>query len=131
MISGCRGQVGVKLVDILSKELGPKQIIACDLHESSEGLSPCTYHQLNVCDKEKYEHIVKTHKVDTIIHLAAIISAIGEKNPHLAYDVNVNGATNALNIATQYNCGVFIPTSIAVFGGDAYQKDNSPLDSIL
>ena len=55
-------------------------------------------------NKDKYEAIVKENKVDYILHLAAILSSLGEKFPDLAYDVNVNGATNALNIAREHNC---------------------------
>jgi nucleoside-diphosphate-sugar epimerase len=63
--------------------------------------------------------------------IAAILSSLGEKYPDLAYDVNVNGATNALEIAREHNCQVYIPSSIAVFGGDHFPKDNTPNDVIL
>ena len=63
--------------------------------------------------------------------MGAIISAIGEKNPQLAYEVNVDGTKNALDISKNYGCGLFIPTSIACFGGSAYQKNMSPVNSPL
>ena len=59
---------------------------------------------MDVTDHKKYEQIVKDNKVDYILHLAAILSSLGEKYPELAYDVNVTGATNALNIARDYGC---------------------------
>ena len=64
----------------------------------------CKYVQLDVTNKEKYEAIVKENNVDYILHLAAILSSLGEKFPDLAYDVNVNGAKHALDIAKEHNC---------------------------
>ena len=64
----------------------------------------CKYYKLDVTDGERYQQIVKENKVDYIVHLAAILSSLGEKYPQLAYDVNVNGATNALNIARDNDC---------------------------
>lgn len=49
----------------------------------------------------------------------------------MAYDVNVTGATNALNIARDYNCQLFVPSSIAAFGGENFPKENTPNDVIL
>lgn len=132
MITGSGGQIGKAIVKILSKELGPNQVIATDMpEEKNESLGPCKYFQLDVCDGEKFEHIVTKNKVDQIIHLAAIISALGEKNYQLAYDVNVTGTHNALNVAKNFGCGLFMPTSIACFGGNAYEKYNTSVDSVL
>jgi len=64
----------------------------------------CAYEQLDVTDYNKYEKIVKEHKIDYILHLAAILSALGEKHPELAYDVNVTGATHAMNISRDNGC---------------------------
>lgn len=64
--------------------------------------------------------MVESNKIDYIVHLAGILSAAGELNPDLALDVNVDGALNALKIARDNKCKIFIPTSIAVFGGDIF-----------
>ena len=56
------------------------------------------------------------------MHLAGILSALGERKPDLAIDVNVFGAINALRIARDLNCQIFLPSSIAVFGGDLFPK---------
>jgi threonine 3-dehydrogenase len=84
-----------------------------------------------VVDKDRYQDIVKKHGVNYIVHLAAILSSLGEQNPQLGYDVNVTGATNALNIARDHNCKIFIPSSIGVFGGTSFRKMNTPDDEIL
>jgi nucleoside-diphosphate-sugar epimerase len=118
------------LTQALIDELGESQVVAADLVESSDGVN-CKYYQMDVTDKDKYEQIVKENDVDYILHLAAILSSLGEKHPQMAYDVNVTGATNAMNIARDYNCQLFCPSSIAAFGGDNFPKDNTPNDVIL
>ena len=75
--------------------------------------------------------MVKDNKVDYIVHMAGILSALGEINPDLAIDVNVNGVTNALRIAREEKCRIFIPSTIGVFGGDHFPKVNTPADTIL
>ena len=80
---------------------------------------------------DKYERLVKENKIDYIVHLAAILSALGEKFPDRAATVNVDGAINALNLARDNNLQVFIPSTIAVFGGDKFPKVKTPSDTIL
>ena len=75
---------------------------------------------MDVTDKQTFEKIVKDEKIDYIVHLAAIISSLGEQHPKLAYDVNVTGGTYALDIARDNNCQIFLPSSIAAFGGDNF-----------
>lgn len=66
-----------------------------------------------------------------IVHLAGILSALGEKNPDLAVDVNVIGMINAVRAAQATNSRVFVPSSIAAFGGDIFPKDMTPVETIL
>lgn len=119
LIAGCRGQIGTALTAALIAELGADKIVAADLVESDPKIE-CAYEQLDVTDYNKYEKIVKEHKIDYILHLAAILSALGEKHPELAYDVNVTGATHAMNISRDNGCQLFVPSSIAAFGGDVF-----------
>jgi len=86
---------------------------------------------LDVVDKKAYEKIVKDNNITYIVHLAAILSVLGEKKPDLAIDVNVVGALNALNLARDYKAKLYIPSSIAVFGGDHFPKVKTPIDTIL
>mgnify|MGYP006184844221 CR=1 FL=1 len=74
---------------------------------------------------------MRDNKVDYIVHLAGILSSLGEKHPQLAFDVNVMGAKNAMDIARDNNCQLFIPSTIGAFGGDIFEKENTPNDSIL
>lgn len=101
MVVGCKGQVGVPMVRALCQELGNDQVVACDVSDREVDF-PCKFEQLDICDKTTYEKIIKDNKITYIVHLAAILSALGEKQPDLALDVNVNGFNNALNLARDY-----------------------------
>jgi nucleoside-diphosphate-sugar epimerase len=74
---------------------------------------------------------VKGNNIQYIVHLAAILSAFGEKHPDLALKVNVDGFINALNIAREEKCNIFSPSTIAVYGGKHFSRDKTPLDSVL
>lgn len=84
-----------------------------------------------MADYKKYESLVKENKIDYIVHLAAILSALGERFPDRANSVNVIGFLNAMNIARDYKCAIYCPSSIAVFGGENFPKVNTPDDTIL
>lgn len=105
-------------------------MIVTDLMQSDPTVK-CHYEQLDVTDAKKYDALVKKYNVDYICHLAGILSSLGEKHPQLAYDVNVTGATNALTCAKENSCQIFIPSTIGVFGGDVFPKNNTPNDCIL
>lgn len=97
-------------------------MIATDL-SSQRFEFPCSYEQLDITQHNQYEEMVKENKIDYIVHLAGILSALGEREPDMAIDVNVFGALNALKIARDHTCQVFIPSTIGVFGGEKFEKD--------
>lgn len=105
-------------------------MIATDLAEQKFDF-PCHYESLDVFDAVNYERIVKDNKINYIVHLAGILSALGERNPDLALDVNVIGCVNVMRIAQKNDCRIFLPSSIAVFGGDLFPKRRTPVDVIL
>lgn len=86
---------------------------------------------MDVADFNKYEKLVKDHKITYIVHLAAILSALGERFPDRANSVNVTGFLNAINLARDHKCKIYCPSSIAVFGGENFPKVNTPDDVIL
>ena len=130
MITGANGQIGVQLVKAISKIAGADNIVATDISEKKPDTN-VRYETLNISDYTKFEKIVKENKIDYIVHLAAIISALGERKPDLAIEANVYGAINALNIARDHKCQIFVPSTIATYGGDKFQKENTPVDSIF
>ena len=78
-------------------------MIATDVDDKKVEL-PCRYETLDVTDKDKFAGMVKDNKIDYIVHLAAILSALGEKIPDVATNVNIFGSVYALNIARDNNC---------------------------
>lgn len=87
------------------------------------------YDLVNVEHANEIAEAVKKHKVDTIIHLAAMLSATGEKDPVKAWNVNMGGLFNVLEVARELGCSVFTPSSIAAFGPGS-QKVKTPQDDI-
>ena len=131
LVTGANGQIGIPLVKAICSEVGAAgNVIASDVGDKKVDF-PCKYTSLDITDEKKYSDLVKENKIDYIVHLAAILSASGELYPDKALQVNVNGAISALNIARENNAKIFLPSTIAVFGGDKFQKDKTPADSIL
>ena len=85
---------------------------------------------VDVCDRKNVEQVVREFDIDTVYHLGAILSAAGERNPQLAWRVNIEGLYNVLEVAREYSLRVFWPSSIAVFGPKT-PKYNTPQDTIL
>lgn len=129
-MAGCKGQIGVPLVQALCNEVGKDNVVAADISDKKVAL-PCRYEQLDVTDFARYDQIVREHKIDYIVHLAAILSALGERFPDRATSVNVTGCINALNIAREHKSLIFVPSTIAVFGGNHFPKVNTPVDTVL
>lgn len=80
-------------------------------------------------DRDRYIEIVRKYNIDTLFNLVALLSATGEKNPELAWKINIGALTNSLNIAKDNNCAVFTPSSIGAFGKDT-PKDKTPQDTL-
>jgi len=127
LVIGAGGQLGTELTKALAEKHGNGSIIATDFQESARSkFGYCGFQTLNVLNKAELENIVKTEGVTQIYHLAAILSAAGEKNPLQAWDLNMGGLLNVLELARAYKIEkVFWPSSIAVFGPSS-EKDNTP-----
>lgn len=132
LVTGALGQIGSELTMGLRKIYGTDNVIASSrrIKEGHEDLIESgVFEIVDVTDGKRLAEVVKKYKVNTIINLAAVLSAVGEQNPALAWDVNMNGLYNILEVAREENCAVFTPSSIAVFG-DSTPKDNTPQDTI-
>tara|TARA_B110000116_G_scaffold268993_1_gene284089 strand:- start:4702 stop:5673 length:972 start_codon:yes stop_codon:yes gene_type:complete len=120
LVTGALGQIGTELVSALRKRHGSDSVIASDIREI-EGhpvINNGPFLTADVLDKEALEVIIDENNVDIIYHLAAILSATGEKNPALCERVNIGGLVNVLELARKHQLRVFSPSSIAVFGPD-------------
>ena len=131
LITGCFGQIGSELTMRLRKEYGTENVIPTDIRrlEGSPILESGHFEILDVMDKEKMLEIAKKYEVDTFIHLAALLSAVAEAKPTLAWDLNMGGLVNALEVARELGLKFFTPSSIGAFGPDT-PKDNTPQDTI-
>ena len=131
LVTGAAGQIGSELVLALRKRYGDKNVIATDKAVTRSQVTPGVLEQLDVMHLSSVERAMKSHEVDTVYHLAAILSAVGEANPDLAWDVNMAGLKNVLDASTKLGVHrVFWPSSIGVYGPDA-QKDGAPQETAL
>ena len=127
LVTGARGQIGSEIINYLSSLYGNDKVIASGLQETNVVYSDKfhLYEKVDVTKGNEIFDIVKKHKIDSIIHLAAILSATGELNPQLLWDVNMKGLYNVLEVARVTETSVFTPSSIAAFGPDT-PHDNTP-----
>ena len=125
LVIGASGQIGVELTLALRKIYGNANVVASDLREQNpllEGTGP--YVSLDVMNKEMLHVQVIRQNFTQIYLLAAILSATGEKNPNLAWNLNMTGLLNVLDIAREEKISkVYWPSSIAVFGPTSPKKD--------
>ncbi|MFN8309104.1 MAG: NAD-dependent epimerase/dehydratase family protein [Chitinophagales bacterium] len=123
LVTGACGQIGSELVLALRKI--HKTVIATDLKEASgELLETGPFMRLDALHKPSLVDAVRKNKVTQIYHLAAILSATGEKNPELAWRVNMKSLRNILNVSVDNQLRkVFFPSTIAVFGPTTPQVD--------
>jgi nucleoside-diphosphate-sugar epimerase len=132
LVIGASGQIGVELTLALRKIYGNANVIASDLREQNpllEGTGP--YVALDVMNKEMLHVQVIRQNIRQIYLLAAILSATGEKNPNLAWNLNMTGLLNVLDIAREEKLDkIYWPSSIAVFGPTSPKK-NCPQQTII
>lgn len=132
LVIGASGQIGVELTLALRKIYGNANVIASDLREENEllkGSGP--YVSLDVMNKEMLHVQVIRQNITQIYLLAAILSATGEKNPNLAWSLNMQSLLNVLDIAREEKLHkVYWPSSIAVFGPTS-PKQNCPQQTII
>ncbi|MGL4730677.1 MAG: L-threonine 3-dehydrogenase [Clostridium sp.] len=131
LVTGCLGQIGTELVTELRKRYGKDNVVASDIRRPEENaiVEGGIFEVIDVLNREKMLEVAKKYEVDTIIHLAALLSAVAEAKPQLAWDINMGGLVNALEVARELNCKFFTPSSIGAFGPDT-PKDNTPQDTI-
>ena len=132
LVIGASGQIGVELTMALRNMYGNANVVASDLREENEllkGTGP--YVSLDVMNKEMLHVQVIRQNITQVYLLAAILSATGEKNPHLAWHLNMQSLLNVLDIAKEEKLSkVYWPSSIAVFGPTS-PKQNCPQQTVI
>lgn len=132
LVIGSTGQIGSELTMKLRREIAGGTVVAGyipgaepkgELKESGPA-EIC-----NVCDGSQIADIVRKYDIDTIYNLAALLSAVAERKPLMAWDIQMNGLINILEVAREHGCAVFTPSSIGSFGPGT-PRDNTPQDTI-
>lgn len=131
LIIGAGGQIGVELTLALRKLYGTDNIIATDIREEHPLLKDGPFKHLNAMDAFGMLEIVKKEKITQIYHLAALLSATGEKDPKRAWDINMQSLLQVLELGVQEKLSkIYWPSSIAVFGHTTPKKE-TPQQTIV
>ncbi len=118
LVTGAAGQIGSELVPALRVRYGADRVVASDIRtpEVSAAWGEGPFEQVDCVHIRQIDHVVRRYAVGTIYHLAALLSALAEEKPRLAWDVNMGGLYRILEVARQRECAVFFPSSIGAFG---------------
>ncbi len=133
LVTGASGQIGTELLRTLRRKHGGANVLATDIQPLAEAelRESGPFETLDVTQAARLDELVTRYRIDTVYHLAAILSATGEKNPHLAWNVNMSGSYNVLEAARVHGLlRVYIPSSIAAFGPET-PRDQTPQETIL
>jgi nucleoside-diphosphate-sugar epimerase len=130
LVVGAGGQIGSELTIRLRGIYGNGNVIAADVRESGSLSGSGPFVVMNALDKDSFGYTVNKYRVDTIYNLVALLSAVGEKDPQLAWNINMGALMNSLEVARQYECALFTPSSIGAFGPTS-PKDNTPQDTLM
>jgi len=125
LVIGANGQIGTELVTALRGIHGAEAVIAADINSAAYAIRNTGPFELsNVLDKDNLHHIFDKHRPTQVYLLAAILSAVGEQKPKMAWDLNMTGLLHVLDFAVEFKVAkVFWPSSIAVFGPHSPQFD--------
>lgn len=131
LVIGASGQIGVELTIALQLRYGRNNVVAADIKEQPALLGDSIFYRMDVLKKDELTAVIKKENVTQIYLLAAVLSATGEKNPSLAWNINMQGLLNILEIAKEQQLHkVYWPSSIAVFG-DSSPKQNCPQQTVI
>lgn len=133
LVTGAAGQIGSELVPALRGKYGKENVIPLYHHNVPEGSEP--YEIGDATDKKVLEGLMEKHSFGIIYHLVGVLSAKGEQNPDLAYNVNMGSLKNVLDLAREYKAKgreirIFWPSSIAAFGPTT-PRDHTPQSTVL
>ena len=131
LVTGAAGQIGSELTMALREQYGNDNVVAGirKTQPNDEVRSSGPLETMDCTNLEAIAQVVKKYQIDTIYHLGALLSAVAENNPQLAWTVNANSLVYILEVARENNCAVFTPSSIGAFGPTT-PADNTPQDTI-
>ena len=130
LVTGALGQIGAELVTALRLRYGADRVVASDVRMHPRGAaSGGVFEYVDVTQMRQLNEVVRRHRVDTIYHLAALLSAVAEEKPQVAWDVNMGGLYRVLEVARENHCAVFHPSSIGAFGPGT-PRNGTPQETI-
>jgi len=117
LVTGAAGQIGSELVPVLRERYGSDVVISSDIRVPQiEMTAGGPFEHVDCTHIREIDHAVRRYEIDAIYHLAALLSAVAEERPRVAWDVNMGGLYRVLEVARQHGCAVFYPSSIGAFG---------------
>lgn len=131
LVIGALGQLGSELTPALRCRYGTANVVAADIRDDVNKVleESGPFHKLDCRDGKRTAEIVQEHGIDTIYHLAALLSATAEEAPLTAWELNMGGLISILEVAREWDCAVFTPSSIGSFGPTTV-KDWTPQDTL-
>ncbi len=131
LVTGALGQIGSELVPALRSRLGADDVVASDIRMPASGspINDGPFHKVDCTSQRQIQEAVRRYDVDTVYHLASLLSAVAEERPQMAWDVNMGGLYRVLEVARENRCAVFVPSSIGAFGPST-PKDGTPQDTL-
>ena len=133
LVTGALGQIGSELVSTLRERYGNENVIASDIKmptaDALAGTEPGFFEHVDCTSHDQIQQVVGRHNIDTIYHLAALLSAVAEERPQKAWEINMGGLYHVLEVARRNGCAVFTPSSIGAFG-EGTPKDSTPQDTV-
>ena len=131
LVTGAGGQIGSWLVPKLREVYGASKVLATDVRHPGGALAEAgPFQVVDATNPKALGHAVMRHHADTVFHLAAVLSAVGERDPRLAWHVNMESLEAALEVAREQGCALFVPSSIGAFGSST-PKDPTPQDTVM
>ena len=133
LVTGALGQIGSELIPALREKFGNENVIAVGHRKepTEEFRNAGPFETADARNKEELKVLIEKYDINTIYNLVGVLSAVGEKHPNLAWDVNMNALKNVLDLAVEYKIDrIFWPSSIAAFGPTTPLK-NTPQKTVL
>ncbi|MFP3941743.1 MAG: L-threonine 3-dehydrogenase [Thermoanaerobaculia bacterium] len=131
LVTGALGQIGSELVPALRERYGDDRVVASDVRmvPKSQLFGDGPFEFLDCTRAKRIQEVVRRYEIGTIYHLAALLSAVAEEKPQVAWDVNMGGLYRILEVSRETRCAVFVPSSIGAFGPTT-PKEHTPQDTI-
>ncbi|HAE86766.1 TPA: UDP-glucose 4-epimerase [Candidatus Marinimicrobia bacterium] len=132
LVIGAGGQIGSELTPALRKVYGSEHVVASDIKSDicEQVLNEGPFEILDCMDEHRLIEVIIQYKITRVYHLVALLSAVGEHKPLMAWNINVGSLMNVLEIARELHLSVFIPSSIGAFGPSTPKK-NTPQDTLM